>query len=808
MDKNIFLFLSAMKKTKPSEACFHCGDAISSKPIIEADKHFCCTGCQAVFQLIHGAELSEFYENFEASGLRIKPKLNEKAQFDIYENDDVLQQILLFQSDDIHRVLLTIPEISCISCVWLLERLTEFSAGVANAEVNIERKHLMLDYNPKVTRLSEILKTLHQLGYNAHIRSEKKESPKKRQKEYTRLAVAGFAFGNVMLLSVPDYFNSDFQQSQFVFFFPLLSALFASVSLFYSAADYLKAALAQIKRKSVTMDLPITVSLLTLFFASLFELSSRHSIGYFDSLAGFIFFLRISKLFQLKAFDTLEFQKSLHDLLPLAIRKKVQDGFELTAISAIDVDDIIELRQGELLPCDSNLLSKQSSFDKSYITGESHSVSAHTGERLYAGSRLLSRSALLRVQKKSENSYLNTLWRHSKRSKSQEKRLTDRLATPFILGVFGVAFATFFAAEFAGYTDALPRAISVLIVACPCALAISAPFCFGSVSTLLARQGFFFSSTEDIERAANIKSLAFDKTGTLTSSEEKRIENKLYGSAYNALILAASTPSLHPLSLAISEHLKNEDILECDSWKEIPHCGIIATFGEDKLHLGSSKWFQSIGILALEKELPKNQHVCLAVNRSYYGHFEFISPLRKGLAPAWKKLEERFKTTILSGDSSSSASALAKKLGGAALFSDLSPAAKKEWIEKRVESEKPLMMLGDGMNDAAALSASDIGVSVIENHSFFSPSADAIIEGKKLRLLPQFFELIKFANYVFYICLFISLIYNFAGIAFAVGGKLTPFLSAILMPLSSVTILSLAAGLIYLKYISLKRSLT
>lgn len=795
-----------MKTLKLDTQCYHCGEPASASPIVNDDKTFCCTGCVTVYQLIHGAELGEFYTAFESAALRAKPKQNESAQFDAFDQPHVLENLLLYKSDETHRILLTIPEIACISCVWLLERLGDFVHGVQCAEVNLERKQLLLDYAPNTTSLSAILKTLATLGYHAQVRSAQKNNPS-RTTEYKRLAVAGFAFGNVMLLSIPEYLHADFSHSEYALVFPALSAVFACAALFYGAADYCRSALLQLKRRAITMDVPIFFSLIALFLASFVEFSRGVSIGYFDSLTGFIFFLRVSKIFQLKAFDALEFQKNLHDLLPLAIRKKIDDGFELTAIEHISKNDTIELRQGELLPCDSELISAHAHIDNSYITGESNTISCRKGDQLFAGSHLVSRSAFLRVRKKAEHSYLNTLWQRANSSRTRQTRFTDRLAVPFILTVFGVAFATFLTTHLLGIEGGFSRAVSVLIVACPCALAISAPFCFGSVSTLLAKNGFYFRETGDIERAAGAEVLAFDKTGTLTSTQEKSIADRTEASAFHALIRAATAASLHPLSQAISAFLADTQPAKLHEIEEIPHCGIRASDGKNTLLLGSAAWLRKEHIALPKAQQSPAQQVFVAVNGNYAGYFEISAPIRHGVKEAWNALKQKFSLIILSGDRRDSAEILAAKLGGAALASELSPAAKTEWIETQRKEGKSVVMFGDGMNDAAALAASDIGVSVIENHSFFSPSADAIIEGKKLRFLPQFFGLIRAAKGVFYTCVAFSLLYNCAGIYFAVTGKLTPFVSAILMPLSSITILSIAAGAIHLNYLRYKKEL-
>jgi Cu+-exporting ATPase len=549
------------------------------------------------------------------------------------------------------------------------------------------------------------------------------------------------------------------------------------------------------------MDIPIAIGLLTLYLYSIYNVVGNSGVGYFDSLTGFIFFLQISRIFQKKAFDSLEFQKDASDLLPLVVRKKVQDEFVLTPIQSLKENDIIHLRKNELLPCDSILISDHIEIDNSYITGESDAIRMSMHAHLYAGSRIMSQSAFFRVQKESDQSYLSILWRQAKNDSTKgASRLIDQIAPSFITAVLSIATATLAISLMFNLPQPIERVISVLIVACPCALALSAPFAFGTLSSVLAKHGFYFRETTDLEQLADIKTIIFDKTGTITQPDQKKVHNNLLTSDYNALIAAACKNSLHPLSQMIFSTLDDQTNLSSEFWEEIPHCGIRAVVNDTQVSVGSWQWLNELQTAGLPLKAPTFQSVFVSVDQCFIGHFEFSYPIRSGFKAAWQKLAQSVNCVILSGDNSAAAANCAADLGAKQSFAALSPSAKKEWIQNLPKNETPTLMFGDGMNDSSALAVSTIGVSVIENHSFFSPSADAIIEGKQLQHLPYFLKLSRFTNNIFRSCLFVSLIYNLVGLYFAITGQLTPFISGILMPLSSITIIAISFGFVQIYY--------
>jgi len=415
--------------------------------------------------------------------------------------------------------------------------------------VHFARREVSITFAPAQIRLSQVAALLDSLGYTPRLTFGQLESaassPSGRKSQWLKVGIAGFAFGNIMLFSLPLYLGLDsFSGPIFRKVFGLLSLALALPVVLYSASDYWKSALLSLKTRTLTLDVPIALGLAALYAQSAWEILSGAGEGYLDSLAGLVFFLLCGRAFQQKAHDRILFDLDYKAFFPLAVLRRREEGSELSAfgalstadgpaaissdqarfdftpISEVRVGDRLKLRNGELLPADAILLTGSASIDYSFVTGEAEAVQRVAGQHLYAGGRQVGESIEVRVVKPVSQSYLSSLWSHETFAKPRDnelRTLTNRYSRRFTWIVVGIAAASGLLWTMAGDPGrGLKAFTSVLIVACPCALALAAPFTLGTAQRLLSRRQIFLKDGHALERMAVASNVVFDKTGTLT----------------------------------------------------------------------------------------------------------------------------------------------------------------------------------------------------------------------------------------------------------------------------------------------------
>jgi len=333
----------------PDALCFHCGTACRGTVFTSGDKPFCCQGCLTVFELLSENGLGDFYKLSEGAGVRIKQPA-QKNQYKFLDESPVRERLVDFSNERITRVTFRIPAVHCIACVWLLENLFRLQAGVGQSQVNFPRKEVVVTFENAKLKLSQLVELLTALGYEPDLKLSDLESrPKNRaaRRLWLKIGVAGFAFGNIMLLSISSYFGLDsFSGPGSNKLFGSISFLLALPVFFYSAADYWKSAWISLRRKMLTIDVPIAAGIFALFGQSTVEVFSGRGAGYFDSLAGLLFFLLCGKLFQQKTYDRLAFDRDYKSFFPLSITRRSEQNEERVSLSQLHHGDRLLLRNG------------------------------------------------------------------------------------------------------------------------------------------------------------------------------------------------------------------------------------------------------------------------------------------------------------------------------------------------------------------------------------------------------------------------------------------------------------------------------
>ncbi|MBK9292703.1 MAG: heavy metal translocating P-type ATPase metal-binding domain-containing protein [Bacteroidetes bacterium] len=775
-------------------ACVHCGADCGSHPVVWNEKNFCCHGCSTVYQILHEKELTQYYEIQPMAGVKIETGQPLK-KFAFLDNEDIASRLLLFNDGQTARVRFFVPAIHCASCIWLLEHLESLNEGIVFSSVNFPRKEVTISFRPEKISLRQVAELLAAIHYVPEINLSHLDAPEKVRNNKSlllKLGIASFSFLNIMMYSFPEYVpGGHLLEENFKHVFGWLSFVLILPVVFYSASDYYLAAWKGLKHKVISLDVPITLGIIALFLQSSWEVFNGNGIGYMDSLAGLLFFLLIGKWYQGKTYEALSFERDYRSYFPVAVTLMVGDEEVQTPIAALKKGDRIRIHSQELVPADAILVEGQGNIDYSFVTGESLPVARAKGDFIYAGGRQVGSSIDLVVEKPVEQSYLTQLWNQSSR-KDELHTLNNHInnvSKYFTVVVLVIAFAAFAWWLRIDFGKAVYVLASVLIVACPCALALTVPFTFGSTLRAFGRRGFYLKKTDVVEDLYRTNTIVFDKTGTLTLNRSVHVdwEGTLPDKSTLTMIYSVVRHSSHPLSQAIAKHLAGQEQLEVSRFEELPGQGIMAEASGKRITLGSSKFVTG----QESDESASETRVYVAIDNSPVGYFRFSNVYRPGLKALVAELEKHYELHLISGDNDAEAQNLRGIFGErTALRFGQSPTDKKEYILRLKAQGKRVAMIGDGLNDAGALAESHTGISIAEDVFSFSPACDAILDAGRFGSLHRFFRFSRLSFRVIRMSFVISFLYNVIGLSFAVSGNLSPIVAAILMPVSSVSVVA------------------
>lgn len=778
-----------------SEPCFHCGDEIVGKAILFDLHEFCCVGCKNVYSLLSNNNLGDYYKYEKNPGL--KPISTRTDKYNFLDIDEIKSRFVQFENEDMVRVSLSLPTIHCTSCIYLLENAHKINEGIINCQVHFAKKEAILVYNPSLLKLSDIALFLDRIGYPPNF-EKKKESKNLIDKKFLlKIGIAGFAFGSIMLWSAPEYMGIAKDNKQFRDFTAYLVFTVSLPVLLFSANDYFVSAYKALRNKYLNLDVPISIGIMALYMQSSYAIFKQEGPGYMDSFAGFIFFLLIGKWFQSLSYKSLSFDRDYTAYFPVATTRIVNGKEEIVPIEKLDAGEEISVRNEEIVPCDAELLDDATAVDYSFVTGESTPVTITKGMMIYAGGKLVGNRVRLKVKAATNRSHLTQLWNETidKHRENNLIRYQDKIAQYFLIIQFIIAAS---AAVFWFVVDpnlVTKVVVSILIVACPCALALSAPFTLGNIMRVFGKTGFFLKNTSVVEAMGSITDIVFDKTGTLTDPNEYQINKRLaeLSEKQRAVLYEMTKSSTHPLSIALHKQLPFLYAVQLEHFKEIKGEGIEASFEGVSYRLGNPSFCG-----ALKKD--DATEVYFSANQEIIQEFEFNGKFRTHLKETLDTLKG-FQLHVLSGDSDKDLGKLLE-LGFQKenIHFHQKPKDKFDFIEKLTESGKKVMMIGDGLNDTGAIGKAQVGIAISEDMFRFTPSSDAILDAHQISSLPAYLKAVNYSKVVLRACLGFSLFYNSIGLSFAISGTLTPFVAAILMPVSSVSVVLLSTLLVQLKY--------
>lgn len=772
--------------------CYHCGGPIVKKEEIVFDElSFCCTGCQTVYEIFSANDLTSYYEMGDAPGARVSVDVN---RYNFLDQPHLVEKLISFDEGGTQITNLYIPHIHCSSCIWILENLNKLLPGVQRSQVNFHEKKVRIVFNSETSSLKDIVLLLAKIGYEPYLSLEDYDQVQQKidRSLIYRIGVAFFCFGNVMLLSFPEYFEVDeFWIQQYKGFFRWLIFGISLPAFLYSGWGYYEAAWKSIKAGILSIEIPIALGIIVMFLRSSYDIIFDHSQGFFDSMCSLIFFMLLGKLFQQKTYNFLSFERDYKSYFPMAVTKLVQGAEQAVAIYDIKIGDRLLIRNQELIPVDGILMSPQASIDYAFVSGEAEPIVKTSGDKIFAGGKQLGSGVEMEVLHEVSQSYLTSLWSHAVFQKEEDlayRTLTDKISHYFTPGLLALAVLSFIGWFFVDVTTAFNVFTAILIVACPCALALTAPFTLGNVLRYFGSSKLYLKDAQVIEKMAQIDTVVFDKTGTLTTNSKAEIhyEGAVLEVAFKEAVKSVVRNSNHPLNRRLYSFFEQEKTTAVAHFEEVTGKGISGEVNGLHIALGSASFLQ------LETDQMLSETVVhLAINGVYQGKFVFDNPYRAGMETLLSRLHSHCELVVLSGDNAGEEAFLKRILPeGTTLVFNQKPDQKLNYIKNLQQEGKYVMMVGDGLNDAGALAQSNVGISISENVNVFSPACDGILDAQQFQLLDTYLKLSKKAVKTIKWSFGLSLLYNAVGLTFAVCGLLSPLVAAIIMPLSTITIVS------------------
>ena len=769
--------------------CFHCGAECNTAFIRYHDLDFCCEGCRTVYAILEENRLCDYYDFDKKPGLT--PEGFDQGKWAFLDNEDIIQNILQFRSTSLATITFYIPSMHCASCIYLLENLHKISEGVISSQVQFLKKEVAIKFDPRINSLRQVAELLCAIGYTPSINLnsvEHKKGKKASKAIIYKIGIAGFCFGNIMLLALPEYFDlKSLMGVDFTRTFRYLDALLSLPVLFYCASDYFRSSYYAIKTRTMNMDLPIALGISGIAVQSYYDVISGNGGGFFDSMTGLVFFLLLGKFFQQRTYDALSFDRDYKSYFPLAVTRATPGAEESINVNKLQKGDVIYIHHEELIPADSLLEMETAEIDYSFVTGESEPLTCKMGDLIYAGGRNKSGRLRMRVVQEVSQSYLTRLWNADAFKKDENAGLNEaanKLAKIFTVAVIVIAAITGVYWQIVNPAIVMRSVTAVLIVACPCVLALSIPFTFGAVHRILGRKGFYIKNAQTIEKLDSIDTIVFDKTGTLTAINSKEDNNEGQLSKYEqALIKTLASQSTHPISRAMIKELDAAAMsFPITNWEETIGQGLQGTVDGHDIKLGKASFVKG------DKNSAKEEGTFVSVDGEIKGHISHESELRSDVKEIIAALAKKFRLFVLTGDGRKDQSLLSHLFQPQSLHFDQSPKEKLAFIEAEQQLGHKVLMIGDGLNDAGALMASNFGITITDDINAFSPASDAILDARQLAKLPAFTAMSRSTVRIIYGSFIFSLCYNCIGLSFAVRGELQPWVAAILMPVSSITV--------------------
>lgn len=767
--------------------CIHCDEPVLTayyNDEIDPQKNnpFCCMGCLTVYEVLSQKGLDEYYQIKKLAGAirRRQPAKVVTSNYSFIDTPEFLQEYTYLNFQKLNTMQFYVEGVHCLACLWLIEKLPALVPETVSAKLDIEKSVVTVSITEK-GKFSLVAQELSLLGYTPHPLNNNQDAYNFKQKEerlfLLRIGVAGAGASNAMLYAISNYAGAGDGYSQL---FHILTVVFAVPVMSFSAFPFYKSAWNSWRNRTLSIDVPITLSLILGIFFGAWGLFNQSFENYFDSLSSLVFLLLISRYFLKKIQDRALSSKDLHFFYQSesVLRKTPEGSWESIHPKYLKINDMVKIKKGEFFPADGLLVDGKTYVNQALLTGESRPELKKAADEVYTGTQNISEDVTIRIQKIKNDTKLGNILKAVESGWSMRApilNLTDKISHYFILTVCLLSALVFLKFYFMHqWEQGLNQAITLLIITCPCALALAVPLSFTKALSLAAKEGIIIKNDIAVQKLSEIKSLYFDKTGTLTFGDVCITDMQILDKSLSTQVLASIIQTLekdssHPVAIALKNWAQKNganSIERITDFNEVPGVGVFACL-EGKNY-------------SITKDGIKRGSEVIAT-------FEIEEVLRPDSMFEMSNLERmNLNLNILSGDKKSNVDLISSFVGltDKNTFSEKSPEEKAEIIKRTKFS----MMVGDGANDAIAFSHAHVGVAVLGSMDLALKAADVylsvpgLVSIRKLIILGQ--ETMKLIKRN----LLLSFFYNFISVIFAFYGLINPLLAAIIMPISSLSV--------------------
>ena len=784
--------------------CTHCNLTFDESAMITEEHpdqtlHFCCKGCQGVYHLLQEEGLDTFYDKLGETTLQpASPQSEDLEKFDL---DGFKQRYIHEDSEGLYEINLIIEGIHCSACVWLNEKVLHKMQGVIEATINYTNNKAKVIWDPEVVALSQIIETIRSIGYNAYPYDpslQEERATKTRKAYYSRILVAVFGSMNIMWIAIAHYagYFSGMKQ-EFKDILNVAEFLLATPVLFYSGWIFFRGAYYGYKNRIINMDTLVSTGAILTYAYSIYAMMSQHGEVYFDSVTMIITFVLVGKYLEVlskkHAVDRLD---TIMGSTPTEVTLVDKGVKSLVSIEHIIVGDIIELKPGEKVVIDGVVTQGGASFDESQLTGENLPTYKTLGDRILSGSLCLDSVVHYEATRDASSSLLSSivqLLEESITKKPRIEQLANTISGYFSLGILIIALATFVGwyLTTGNFEQALIIAISVVVIACPCALGLATPMATLIGISVSAKRSILFKEATFLETMAKSTLLALDKTGTLTEGKPSVLTHQPLHPYDPNLLYALVATSTHPVSEGIRHYLTQAyttlEAVPLEQIKSIQAKGVVAYYQGRRILGGNASLMAEYGI----PTPSPTDHILFyfAIDDTLIAHFELSDTLRQGAIEMVKAVKALgIKVVMLTGDHKQSANSIAKQVGIGEVYATLLPQEKADIIDHFHQQGEVIVMAGDGINDAIALTKSDIAIAMGGGADVAIAMSDVVVLDEKPHSITDAFRLSKRTYRAIKENLSLSLLYNAIALPLAVMGFVTPLIAALSMSLSSLLV--------------------
>lgn len=792
--------------------CSHCHLEFDEKALLKTTingkvVYFCCRGCEGVYKLLCAQGLEDFYGKLGANTLEPVELLEESLES--FDSASFFEHYVREKNNGICEFALILERIHCIACVWLNEKILEKTKGVIKVNINYTSNKATLLYDSKQIKISEIIQVIRSIGYNAHAynpRLQESYAQKEKREYYIKMVVGIFCVMNIMWIAVAQYagyFSGITPQMRNVLNFAGFAL--ATPVLFFSGMIFWRGALSAVKFRTPNMDLLVISGASLAYLYSIYA-SFKGQETYFESVAMIITFVLIGKFLEVRgkksAVDSLD---KLNAQMPLSVRvvehKANKQETKEVRVESVKVGDVVQVLAGERVALDGVLLSDSALCDESAINGESLPRQKRAKEKIYSGSLALNFPFLYRISKTYKDSLMMqivALVEDALNVRPKIQEMANFIVRYFSAVILSLAFGTFLFWKNVlnvPFDEALMVMISLIIIACPCALALATPIALLVGLSRALKSGILFKEARLLETIAKANTLVLDKTGTLTQGKLKVQDVRKFGVIDNSVLVAMLEQSAHPISRAVLEFVKDSENLTQVKFDKIIQKnarGILVEFNGSIYLGGNVELLKEEGVV-IPNDLENGNYSVFyfAKDREILAQFLLRDCIKEDAKDTIFKLQAKgIHCVLLSGDNLGACETVASQLGITEFYGNQSPLDKADFIDKLHQQGKIIVMVGDGINDSVALGKSDIGIAMGGGMDLAISVSDIVVLNDSMQGVLESFELGRRTYFCILQNLSLSLFYNALTIPLAMAGFVIPLVAALSMSFSSLLVVA------------------